>query len=62
MPVKTSPIKVNNFKDYSKIVTLLDTFIFTSLDHIMRQRGKKQEINNKNRYLVSARISEASRF
>lgn len=40
--VKFSLIKVNNFKGYGKIVKLLDTFIFfISLDHIMRQRGKK---------------------
>lgn len=62
MPVKTSPIKVNNFKDYSKIVTLLDTFIFHITSSYNETEGKKQEINKKNRYLVSARISEASRF
>lgn len=55
-------IKINNFKDYLKIVTPLTLSFFTSIDYIMRQR-EKEEINNiKKRYLVTAKISEASRF
>ena len=55
-------IKINNFKDYLKIVTPLTLSFFTSIDYIMRQR-EKEEINNiKKRYLVTAKISEPSRF
>lgn len=39
-------IMVNNFKEYSKSAILHDTHFFTSIDHIMRQGIKPQEINN----------------
>lgn len=57
--VKISLIKVNHFKNYGKIVKVLDTFIFHINWSYNDIEGKKQEINNvKKKYLVSAKRSQ----
>lgn len=56
-------IMVNNFKEYSKSAILHDTHFFTSIDHIMRQGIRPQEINNiKKIHLAFTKNSEARRF